>query len=58
MMNLNETKKILELEMDLSQTVRWKSLPGINGLVKLQIRRGKTDNLGIIIHITPLKSML
>ena len=24
----------------------------------LQIRRGKRDNLGIILHITPLKYML
>ena len=24
----------------------------------LQIRRGKRDNLGIIFHVTPLKSML
>ena len=29
-----------------------------SSILVLQIRRGKTDNLGIIFHITPLKLML
>ena len=49
----------LALESDALPTApRCRAIHVPNNISVLQIRRGEKDNLGIILHITPLKLML